>query len=316
MSNPNYSEDRVTVLGLSAKIGRMVWSPSAFKLDRWNDSLFCHQTLGFSKSIERGRTIHCDIRFDDNCKNGRNSFSITGHIIDPSIRGADKWECGGCIHEEIAHYFPELAHLIKWHLCDTAGPMHYPGNVTYHAGDRDYHGLKKGEVRSYDDRFYFGDNPISIPCKSKKFAEFALSIPKDEAANLEVIPVDNVPREPGGFRYTKYTLSGFYVECHYCPFDTFLEASQFIAGMSQGLRLGRHPRLFSEGKKRDLKAARSCAVWPDAPDKVLFLDKPQLEAVLLERLPKLIEDFRADVESLGFYWSAADYLAKGNEVTA
>ena len=53
-----------------------------------------------------------------------------------------------------------------------------------------------------------------------------------------------------------------------------------------------------EGKARELQAARSCAVWPDATDEELLA--PDLEARLRERLPRLMDEFRKDVESLGF----------------
>lgn len=260
-------ESRVSVLGLSAKRVMMPWSASVFKFDRWNDSLFCHQNLEFSRPIERGRTIYCEIRFDDNCRNGKNSFAITGHIIDPSIRGADKWECAGCIHEEIGKYFPELAHMIKWHVCDTSGPMHYPGSVTYHAGDRDCWGLLKGESRQII------NGRSKMPCWK-----------------LRKTP-DDMPQ---------------YIDAETRPEGSFLVEYDPL------LRVG-------EGKERDLKAARSCAVWPDAPDDILCLDKAELEPILMARLPILLEEFRADVESLGFYWSAADYIAKAieaGEVTA
>jgi hypothetical protein len=58
-----------------------------------------------------------------------------------------------------------------------------------------------------------------------------------------------------------------------------------------------------EGKPRDLNAARSCAVWPDATDAELCADPAQLEARLRERLPSLMEAFRADMERIGFLWS-------------
>lgn len=51
-----------------------------------------------------------------------------------------------------------------------------------------------------------------------------------------------------------------------------------------------------EGKERDLNAARSCAVWPDATDEELTA--PGLEGRLLARLPQLMLDFKAAVESL------------------
>lgn len=57
---------------------------------------------------------------------------------------------------------------------------------------------------------------------------------------------------------------------------------------------------IGEGKERQLDYARRSAVWPDATDEELLADglKERLEA----RLPQLLSDFRADVESLGFVW--------------
>jgi hypothetical protein len=52
---------------------------------------------------------------------------------------------GGCQHELLARLWPEWAKYIKWHLTSTAGPMHYIANTLYHAGDRDYNGLREGE---------------------------------------------------------------------------------------------------------------------------------------------------------------------------
>ena len=77
------------------------------------------------------------VRYDDQCNNGHNSFSITGEY-----RGG-----GGCIHDIISENFPELRHLIKWHLFDSTGPMHYLANTMYHASDKDCWGLRKGEKR-------------------------------------------------------------------------------------------------------------------------------------------------------------------------
>lgn len=79
-------------------------------------------------------TITVEARFDDECGNKHNTFAVTGHI---RIPGSRDLEVGGCIHEEIAKYFPELKHLIQWHLVSTDGPMHYIANTTYHASNRD-----------------------------------------------------------------------------------------------------------------------------------------------------------------------------------
>ena len=35
---------------------------------------------------------------------------------------------GGCQHDKVAQYFPELAPFVRWHLTSTEGPMHYVAN--------------------------------------------------------------------------------------------------------------------------------------------------------------------------------------------
>lgn len=66
------------------------------------------------------------IQYDDECENGHNSFSITG-----DIKNSRRYEMGGCIHEEIAKFFPEFKHLIKWHLMTSEGPLYYIDNTTF-----------------------------------------------------------------------------------------------------------------------------------------------------------------------------------------
>ena len=78
-----------------------------------------------------GAMIKAEIRLDDECKNGHDSFSITGEIYIPKRRDC---EACGCLHDEIAEKFPELAPFIRWHLTSTDGPMHYLANAMYHAG--------------------------------------------------------------------------------------------------------------------------------------------------------------------------------------
>lgn len=78
-----------------------------------------------------GALIKAEIRLDDECKNGHDSFAITGEIYRPGRRDC---EACGCLHEEIAASFPELAPYIRWHLTSTDGPMHYLANAMYHAG--------------------------------------------------------------------------------------------------------------------------------------------------------------------------------------
>lgn len=66
------------------------------------------------------------VRYDDECKNGHNTFAITGEA-------KTKHSTCGCIHDDIAKHIPELAPYIKWHLVSSDGPMHYIANSMYHA---------------------------------------------------------------------------------------------------------------------------------------------------------------------------------------
>jgi len=63
------------------------------------------------------------LRFDDECMNGHNSFSITAEIKS----GRNIISCG-CLHDEIAKHFPEYREAIKWHLWSTDGSMHHVAN--------------------------------------------------------------------------------------------------------------------------------------------------------------------------------------------
>lgn len=109
-----------------------------------------HQKKGWGEKIyqEHGETLRIRpvVRYDDECGNGHNSFSITASIDRKNGRGNWVEYAGGCCHEDIAKHFPELAPYIKWHLCASDGPMHYFANTMYLAGDKDCYGLKKGEV--------------------------------------------------------------------------------------------------------------------------------------------------------------------------
>lgn len=91
--------------------------------------------------------ITATIRYDDECGNGHNTFSITGSIDIKRTSGSWKDYSGGCIHEDIAKHFPELQKYIKWHLVSSDGPLHYISNTTYHASNRDYNNLLAGEKR-------------------------------------------------------------------------------------------------------------------------------------------------------------------------
>ena len=94
------------------------------------------QKKRFTKRIDYAgmdADIVVEIRHDDECGNGHNSFTITGDIHKHGRRSDSAWLIGGCIHDKIEKHFPELAQYLKWHLCSTDGPMHYVANSLYHA---------------------------------------------------------------------------------------------------------------------------------------------------------------------------------------
>ena len=186
--------------------------------------------------------IIAKVKYDDQCENGHNTFSITGEIWKSTSAGATigrDCETCGCIHEDIAKHFPELAPLIKWHLTSSDGPMHYIANTVYHA-------LEHGPTHAWVS-YKGGRDPLMV---------------------LE----ENV-----------HALS--YIKAR-------------LAQQAEG-----HPGYTVKWdektvKTRNLGHARSSAVWPDATDE--DLTAPGLEERLRARLPRLLAEFQAAVESLGF----------------
>lgn len=120
--------------------------------------------------------IAVELRFDDQCNNGHESFSITA-TIDEKLGGSFHEYMGGCCHDEIVKHFPELAHLIKWHLTSTDGPIHYIANTLYHA---DEHGPDRAYV------YFTGENdPLSIGDNKERLLSYCQ---KDLAEQAEKMP--------------------------------------------------------------------------------------------------------------------------------
>lgn len=225
------------------------------------------ETVLTKKQVKRFRAetpdsvIVAEVRYDDECGNGHNTFAITAEVYEPRVRrgepttkhsdGRTMWlSACGCCHEEVAKHFPQLAPLLKWHLTSSDGPMHYVGNTVYHAGDRDCWGLRKGEFRQHTSHGKQNGGVAGVP-------NWTLEVPKWEERDVYA---NEKPQA---------------VTLEWVPCGT-----------------------IGEGKKRDLAAARSCAVWPDATDEELT--SPGLEERLKARLPALMEEFKKAVESLGF----------------
>jgi hypothetical protein len=77
--------------------------------------------------------ITAEVYHDDACRNGHNSFSVTG-VIASAYRPDSPHMCG-CIHDRIEKHFPELRPLIPFHLFNTEdGPLFYEANALYWAG--------------------------------------------------------------------------------------------------------------------------------------------------------------------------------------
>lgn len=53
-------------------------------------------------------------------------------------------------------------------------------------------------------------------------------------------------------------------------------------------------------RENNIKYARSSAIWEDMPENIGDLSDHQIKILLIERLPNLMKEFKADVESLGF----------------
>lgn len=247
--------------------------------------------------------MYVNIRFDDQCQNGHQSFSITADVYTAESRQQKDIAAGGCMHKEITKIFPELTPLIKWHLMDTDGPMHYISNTCYFAGNRDCNGRTAGQPSSWDTVIYFADSPVSHAISSK-FAEWLQTNPIPYTIEEHNHPDND---KPGAYKFSPhYTFTGYAGKWHECPFKDRTTAEQWQTACNTGnFRIDKIVTAYSEGKTRDLDAARSAAVWPEATDEQLSLPREELWALLEARLPGLIAAFKTDMNNAGFLWEPA-----------
>lgn len=276
---------------------------------------FTNQTwISASRGIKNGDLMKVEIRYDDRCGNGHNSFAITADI--KTKLGRDV--AGGCLHDEIGKYFPELAGLVAWHLMGADGPMHYIANAVYMAGDADHNGRRAGEACAFSHGVRFGNSPITHKLKNS-FLDYVTARHKVIAAKpdhkpeeglFRVIAVAYGKQERSGYQFKpKYTFVGYDVQWHDCPFDTQAEAHEYAEAFNTlPVHFITTATDYSEGKTRELEAARRIAIWPEATDEQLSLPRDQLKALLVERLPALLANFRAAIEAIGFTWSAIDFI--------
>lgn len=101
------------------------------------NKLIYKQTNYFKEDGEKYRIIVI-VSLDDDCHNNIYEWSITANI-----RQKNKYEqyeeyMGGCCHDEIVKYVPELAKFIPMHACNHYGTPMYPvENGTYHIKNSD-----------------------------------------------------------------------------------------------------------------------------------------------------------------------------------
>ena len=81
------------------------------------------------------KQVNCivEIRLNDECKNGHQDFAITATFWKINrVRNDRDMIYGGCCHDEIEKYFPELKPFINLHLSDCLGrPMYATENGRY-----------------------------------------------------------------------------------------------------------------------------------------------------------------------------------------
>jgi hypothetical protein len=303
MSYKPMKEERPgTMFGVPGRFFAVIENPGGEKWSRAGQIV--NQTWRASRpynaqGYKPGSRITVELRFDDNCKNGHETFSATAEIKEPRTRDIS---AGGCLHEEIAKTFPELSGLLRWHLCSTDGPMHYEATTVYLAGDRDCWGCLKGEPRGWGQAVSFGDNPIQHKLRDS-FAEFLKGA--GPGFDFEVLAIEHDQRgAPDRHQFAaKYTFGGYADKWYECPFDTEAEALAFLEALQRcGPVFHKVPTAWGTGKVRELRAARDAAIWPGATDAQLCVEPDELRAALAARLPGLLAEFKRDMEAAGFLW--------------
>lgn len=235
-----------------------------------------------------GMTLTVNIRYDDECGNGHNSFAITG-----SCGGRNG--IGGCIHDFIIEQVPSLEKYIKWHLTSSDGPMHYVANSMYHASNKDCWGKTKGEPYNYVKSLSFTGYPFTIKLESK-FIEWLEQTKPKTLTIIELVHSKDPDTYSPNYTFKEY-IEGTGLENSWYKnlFSSLQEAEEMQKGLMElEYSFTSVSTSIGKGKTPDLKAARSCAIWPAAKLSDFTEDK------LNSRLKGLLSDFKIDIESLNF----------------
>jgi len=248
-----------------------------------------------------GSRLRVNMRYDDQCGNKHNSFSITGNWWEKGTSSGEP-NSGGCLHDDIYEYAEDLRKYIKFHLCTSDGPSAYVSNATYCAGNRDYNGRAPGDISGYAYGIRFNGSVISHFIDDKLWTYLKNAIESGVSEfNLKTIEYLNRPNE--NYDLTpNYSINNFADNWYGCPFKKgSAQARELCIGLTnEPVAFVKLPTEYSKGKLREFDLARSCAIWPEATDEQLSLPKEELEILLIDRLPNLMIEFKDAIEELGF----------------
>jgi hypothetical protein len=143
--------------------------------------LIKNQTKTFRKDFLNGVLV-VNVRYDDQCNNGHNTFSITADLYDRGfIRGetsivhsnGKKYYLGscGCLHDEVKKHFPDLSRAIDFHLCSSDGPLYYIENSLYHFENNDINGIQScsiwPEFSAIDFEYYYNQDEFKTKLQER-----------------------------------------------------------------------------------------------------------------------------------------------------
>lgn len=246
------------------------------------------------------RRVEAEIRWDDQCSNGYNTFAITGSGWEKGRRmDPQNPDWGGSCHDLLIAVFPQLRPLIQYHGMGSKGPTHYVTNTLYHASDRDCWGRKAGEPYNFEPFYLIGSSPLEVKIP-KKVIEFVKAEIERGAPGFVVESVPYAPSADRDYKFgPKFQLAGMPAcKWHDAPYDTASEAEGMAAAFTQWaadpdfIKVVSRATSFGEGKIPNFDHARSCAMWPDATD-----DQLQDADQLIERIPLLIGTFKQELEA-------------------
>lgn len=211
---------------------------------------------------DRPLIVVATVRHDDECGNGHNTFSITGEIYDEQGSFRDGVLTHAKTNRRLGMSSCGCVHDdIAKHIPELA-PF-----IKWHLTSTD------GPMHYIANTIYHAGERDSGGLLKGEFKQHTSR--KQQASGVSGVP-NWVLELPEGVSLDVYS--------HTKPEPVVLEWKAY----------GR----TGEGKKRELDAARSSAVWPEATDEELC--SPDLEAKLRARLPALMEQFKAAVEFFGF----------------